>query len=341
MTEQLNWEKNRPSLPRIRLIVARGTLPSRGKDRMDFTNYASSGRPRITGRELLAEIPEVAYFAQVEADSDVPSDLRTMEQIRAMSVQINQILQQPDIDGVVLVEGTSVLEETAYFLSLTVHSAKPVIVTGAQRPFTALSSDAALNLLNAIRTAAHPGSWGKGVVVVANDEINAAREVTKTNTYRLQTFRSRDFGLLGYADPDRIVYYRASTRRHTASSEFILEGVDCLPHVAIIYIYSGNQPGMVEDAVERGARGIVVAGTGPGSLNELEQEITSIAAERRAIVVRSSRVGEGRVIGDSTHQKSGMVASDNLSPQKAAVLLSLALTRTSDPDDIQRMFDEY
>ena len=341
MAKESSQKSGVQDLPRIRLIVARGTLPSRGKDRLDLTNYARSGRPRMTGQELLAEIPEVAQFARVEADVDMPSDLRTLEQMRAVAVRINELIKSPDLDGVVLVQGTSTLEETAYFLTLTVHSSKPVVVTGAQRPITALSSDAALNLLNAIRTAAHPETHGKGVVVVANDEINSAREVTKTQTYRLQTFRSRDIGLLGYTDADRIVYYRSPTRRHTVDSEFFLDKVERLPHVAILYVYSGSQPGLANAAIELGARGLVVAGTGPGSLNELDQEFTAIADARRAVVVRSSRVGEGRVIRYSTHQKPCMVASDNLLPQKAAVLLSLALCQTSDPEEIQRVFDEY
>lgn len=341
MAEKHFQKNDGQDLPRIRLIVARGTLPSQGKDRLDLTTYARSGRPRMTGQELLAEIPEIAQFARVEADADVPSDLRTLEQIRAVAVRINEFLQRPEVDGVVLVQGTSTLEETAYFLTLTVHSAKPVVVTGSQRPITALSSDAGLNLLNAIRTAAHPETRGKGVVVVANDEINSAREVTKTHTYRLQTFRSRDLGVLGYTDADRIVYYRTSTRRHTVDSEFFLDNIERLPHVAILYVYSGNQPGLANAAVELGARGLVVAGTGPGSLNELDHEFTAIADARRAVVVRSSRVGEGRVIRHSTHQNPGMVASDNLSAQKSAVLLSLALSQTAEPDDIQRMFDEY
>lgn len=334
-------EKGSHDLPRIRLLVARGTLPSRGKDRLDLTKYAISGRPPMTGQELLAEIPEIGQFARVEADSDVPLDLRTLEQARATAVRIGELLERPDLDGVVLVQGTSTLEETAYLLTLTVRSSKPVVVTGAQRPVTSLSSDAALNLLNAIRTAGHPETRGKGVVVVANDEINSAREVTKTHTYRLQTFRSRDIGVLGYTDADRIVYYRTPTRRHTVNSEFLLDRIERLPDVAVLYVYAGSLPGLANAAIELGARGLVVAGIGPGSLNELDQEFAAIAAARRAVVVRSSRVGDGRVIRYSTHQKANMVASDNLSPQKAAVLLSLALTVTSEPDEIQRIFDEY
>lgn len=327
--------------PRIRLLVGPGTLPSRGKDRMDFTNYRRSGRPRMTAAELLAEIPEVEQIASVEAEGGAPHEVATLEDVRRLALRVNELMQRPDLDGLVFVQGTNTLEETAYFLTLTVHSAKPVVVTGAQRPFTALSSDAPLNLFNAIRTAAHAESRGKGVVVVTNDEINCARDVTKTSTYKVQTFRSRDLGLIGYADPDRILYYRTPTRRHTVNSEFSVEGVEALPRVDILYVYTGTQAGIAEAAVHAGARGLVIDGIGAGAAGNLHAECTEIAASRRAVVVRSARVGEGRVLRDSGWHEPNMVAADNLSAQKAAVLLSLALTKTDEPDEIQRIFDEY
>jgi L-asparaginase type II len=329
------------ALPRIPLLVGPGTLPSRGKDRMDFTNYRRSGRPRMTAAELLAEIPEIESIARVEAESGTPHEVATIEDLRSLAIHVNGLLQKPDVDGLVFVQGTNTLEETAYFLTLTVRSSKPVVITGAQRPFTALSSDAPLNLFNALRTAAHPDSVGKGVVVVTNDEINCARDVTKTSTYKVQTFRSRDMGLIGYADPDRIVYYRMPTRRHTVNSEFTVEGVEALPRVDILYVYTGTRPGIAEAAVQSGAKGLVIDGIGAGAAGNIHAECTEIAAARRAVVVRSARVGEGRVLSDSAWHEPNMVAADNLSAQKAAVLLSLALTRTDDPDDIQRMFDEY
>ena len=328
-------------LPRIRLLAGPGTLPSRGKDRMDFTNYRRSGRPRMTAAELLAEIPEVEQIAGVEAEGGAPHEVATLEDLCKLTSRVNELLRRPDLDGLVFVQGTNTLEETAYFLTLTVRSAKPVVVTGAQRPFTALSSDAPLNLFNAIRTAAHPDSRGKGVLVVTNDEINCARDVTKTSTYKVQTFRSRDMGLIGYADPDRILFYRTPTRRHTTNSEFSVEGVAALPRVDILYVYTGTRPGIEEAAVRQGAKGLVIDGIGAGAAGNLHAECTEIAATRRAIVVRSARVGEGRVLRDSAWHEPNMVAADNLSAQKAAVLLSLALTKTNDPDEIQRIFDEY
>ncbi|MBM3343295.1 MAG: asparaginase [Betaproteobacteria bacterium] len=329
------------SLPRIHLVIGPGTLHSRGHDRMDFANYRKSGKPRMTGQELLAELPEIAKIANVTVDPGNPHEVTTLEEIRRLAHHVNELTQRADVDGVVFVQGTNVLEETAYMLTLTVKSAKPVVVTGAQRPFTALSADAALNLYDAFRVAACADTHGKGVVVATNGEINAARDVTKTNTYHVHTFRSRDVGMLGYADPDRIVYYRAPLQRHTVNSEFSADLNVPLPRVELMGLYAGSQAGMAEAAVKLGAKGLVIAGIGAGAMGTLTDECMKIAAERRAVVVRSARVGEGRVFVDSAYHEPNFIAAGNLLPQKAALLLSLALTRTADLAEIQRIFDQY
>ena len=328
-------------LPRILLLIGPGTLHSQGKDRMDFYNYRRSGLPFMTGQELLAGVPEIASVADVVVDEDNPHLVSTLEDIRLLSARVNVLLQSPEVDGIVFVQGTNVLEETAYFLTLTVNSNKPVVVTGAQRPFTALSTDAPLNLLDAFRVAVDPKTPGKGVVVVTNNEINSARDVTKTNTYHVHTFRSRDVGVMGYADADKVSYYRSPTRRHTIDSEFAGKKILQLPRVDILYVYSGAQSGLAEAACKLGAKGLVIASVGAGSPGNLTQECAAIAQSGRAVVVRSSRVGAGRVVRDSAYQEPRMVASDNLSPQKAAILLSLGLTRTDDPGELQKIFDDY
>ncbi|OGA55836.1 MAG: hypothetical protein A3F74_01850 [Betaproteobacteria bacterium RIFCSPLOWO2_12_FULL_62_58] len=330
-----------PDVPRIRLLMGPGTLPSQGKGRLDFVRYRRSGRPRMTGQELLAALPEIAELARVEVDEGNPYEVATLDDVLKLAVRVNELLRLPEVDGVVFVQGTNTLEETAYFLSLTVHTTKPIVVTGAQRPFTALSTDGPMNLLDAFRVATHSETHGKGAVVVTNGEINAARDVTKTNTYHVHTFRSRDVGLLGYADADKVVFYRAPTRRHTIHSEFEAESVQRLPRVEVLYLCAATRPGLAEAAVKLGARGLVIAGIGAGATGNLTPELADIAASGRAVVVRSSRVGEGRVLRNDNWEEPGMVAADNLSPQKAAVLLSLALTRTADPDEIQRLFEEY
>jgi L-asparaginase type II len=308
---------------------------------MDFTRYGRSGKPRMTGEELLPTLPEISSIAGVDVDAGNPHEVATHEDLRRLALKIEKTLSDDTVDGIVFVQGTNSLEETAYFLNLTVRSDKPIVVTGAQRPYTALSADGPLNLINAVRVAVAPQTRGKGVVVVMNDEINAAREVTKTNTYRVQTFRSRDIGLLGYADPDAIVYYRAPLRRHTLASEFDLSAVEHMPMVDVLYVHTGCRSGAAEAALAVGVRGIVVAGAGAGATGNFAFEINEIAAERRAVIVLSSRVGEGRVLRENNWSEPNMVAADNLPPHKAAILLSLALLKTDQPDEIQKLFDAY
>ena len=326
----------------ICLLIGPGTLPSRGVDRMDLVRYAEwkSGRKPMTGQELLAELPEVAKIAQVEVDGGNPYDHASFNGLRALAMRINALVQRGDVAGVIFVQGTNNIEETAYFLNLTVRTKKPVIVTGAQRPFTGMSSDAQLNFIDAVRVASSDAAAGMGVVVVANSEINAARDVTKSNTYRLQTFRSRDLGILGYSDGDGVVFYRRPVRKHTSESEFDVARMESMPRVDVLYVMTGVRPDLARAAVNLGARGLVIAGSGAGSTGDLRKELAAIAGEG-VVVVRSARVGDGRVIRDDNWNEPGMVAADNLSPQKAAILLTLALGVTKDPDAIQRMFDTY
>ena len=328
-------------LPRIQLMIGPGTLPNIGKDRMDLLRYRLSGNPRLTGEQMLEPLPEIAKMARVDVDKGNPYAQATHDDLRKLALRAEEVLQSRDVDGLVYVQGTNTIEETSYFLGLTVHTDKPIVVTGAQRPYNGLSSDAQMNLLDAVRLACAPESRGKGVLVAFNGEINAGRDVTKTNTYHLHTFRTRDLGLLGYIDPDKIEFYRTPHRRHTVNSEFSLTGLQSLPYVEVAYIHTGTRPGLANALVELGAKGIVIASVGAGSPGSLDKEFEDILKKRSAVVVQSSRVGEGRIVRNNNWYESGMVVADNLSPQKAAILLSLAMTKTSDTDDIQRMFDEY
>jgi len=334
-------EPAKKGLPRIHLIVSAGTLPSVGKNRMDLLRYRESGIPRLTGEQLLEPLPEVAKVARVTVEAGPPPDNTSYDALRKLSMRIDESLRSPDVDGVVYVQGTNTIEETAYFYNLTVRSEKPVVVTGAQRPYNGLSTDGPINLLDAIRVACSPDTRGKGAVVVLNGEINGARDVTKTDTYHLQTFRSRGVGILGYADPDRIEYYRTPHRRHTVHSEFDLAAMGSLPYVGVVYIHTGTRAGEAEAMLKLGAKGLVIAGAGAGSPGTLDEEVQAIARNRSAVVVQSSRVGEGRIVRDNNWYRPGYVVADTLSPQKAALLLSLVLTRTSEPDEVQRYFDEY
>jgi len=329
------------ALARVHVMTGPGTLPRNPKNRLEFLRYATTGEAPLTAKELVERIPELAQFARVtvEGEDFIPYD--QPQQLKDLSLRIAARLQDPDIAGVVFAHGTNTIEETAYFLNLTVRSEKPVVIVGAQRPFSTLSSDAPLNLLNAIRVAADPASRGKGTLVVLNDEINAARDVTKTNTYRVETFQAREVGILGYADPDRIVYYRAPVRRHTTQSQFDVGTIAAFPKVDILYSYSGDDGDLARAAVAAGAKGLVVAGTGAGHTQNARKVLKELYDTTGVVVVRSARVGAGRVVRDDNWQEPGFVAADNLNPQKARILLQLGLTRTSKPDEIQKMFDEY
>jgi L-asparaginase len=327
---------------RIFLSLGPGTLPGQGRDRLDFTSYTArlSGKPPLTGREMIAALPEIDAVADIVHDDEAPHPQATHEDIRKLARYLDNIARRDNVDGIVWIQGTNTLEETAYFLNLTVRTSKPVIVVGAQRPFTALSTDAHLNLFNAVRVAANEAAAGMGVLTVTNSEIIAARDVTKTSTYQVQTFRGRDLGVLGYADPDRVVFYHGVTRRHTLNSEFDIQTIDRLPAVEIIYPHTGSNPGLARAAVGLGADGLVIAGIGAGALGVFTEPVKELVAEGVA-VVRSARVGEGRVLAIGNNHEVGTIAADNLNPQKAAVLLALALTRSQEPAELQRIFDEY
>jgi L-asparaginase type II len=333
------------ALPVVLVLATGGTIAGIGASATDLSNYKSG---TLLGEELVAAVPQIKQYADVRVEQivNIASYDLTLGDWISLANRINQIFtQDPSVAGVVVTHGTSTLEETAYFLNLTVKHDRPVVLVGSMRPATAISADGPVNLLNAVRTASSPAARGKGVLVVMNDEINAAREVTKTNTLRLETFRSPELGFLGYVDEDKVTFYRASTRRHTVTSEFDVSAVKALPKVDIVYSYLDSSTAVVPALVASGARGLVFAGTGPGSLATVQQGVVktllSIPAESRPILVRSSRVGSGRVMARDEYDRMGMIPGDNLNPQKARILLMLALTKTTDLHEIQRMFTEY
>jgi L-asparaginase len=249
----------------------------------------------------------------------------------------------PDVAGVVITHGTDTIEETAYFLNLVVKSRKPVVMTAAMRPSTALSADGPLNFYNAVAVAAQPDAAGRGVLVVVNDWIHGAASLTKTSTTAVQTFLSPMSGLIGtvaYGQPE---FYRGPIGKNTVTSEFSVDRNTVLPRVDIIMASENMDGAMIDAAVAAGAKGIVVAGVGNGNMTATAVRALAAQAKKGIVCVRSSRVATGNVgrnveIDDDAN---GFVASLGLNPQKARVLLRLALTKTSDPKVIQRYFDQY
>jgi len=320
------------ALPRVALFTTGGTIQSKGDHRQKLMEYNAG---RVTPDELLADLPELATIAQLKVTeiSNIGSGGMSTELLLKLAQELNKALADPGVNGAVVTHGTGTLEETAYFLNLTVRSDKPVVVVGAMRPFTAVSRDGPFNLYNAVRVAALPDARGYGVMILLNDTINAARDTTKNNTYRVDTFVARDMGPLGFADSDRISFYRRPVYRHTSRSEFDVTNVTSLPRVDITYGYQEADGTAIDAFVAAGAKGVVLTG---GSRDAIER-----GQKQGVVFVNSDRKGSGRVMESERVAERGLVTADNLPPHKARILLRLALTQTTDPAAIQRMFNEY
>jgi len=328
--------------PRIAVIGTGGTISSLGASSLDVLDYPDFGQ-KLGCEALLERFPETrivadpvpATFRQVGSTEIGPNE---WVGLRALIHRIAG--EDPAVAGFVIPHGTATLEETAFFLNLSLATSQPVVVVGAQRPASALGTDAGMNLVNALRVAGSVEARGKGVLVVLNDEIHAARDVVKTSTYRLQTFRSVDFGALGHADGDGVHFYRAPTRAHMPDTPFAGLELAAFPRVEIIYSYAGADGALVDAAVAAGARGIVSAGFAPGSPTPEQRSAFERAAKSGIVVVQCSRAS-GRVAPRRRLRESGIVAGEDFSPQKARILLMLALTTTSDIAEIQRLFQSY
>ena len=332
------------TLPRVALIITGGTIDSIGKDRLDLAWYIEAGK-RLGDGELLQQLPELKSIAQVaeipfrRLPSHALVDKDWLDLVRT----IHSIFDQDKADGVVITHGTNTIEETAYFLNLTSKTDKPVVVVGSMRPSSAISADGYLNVVNAVKVAADPSSRGRGCLLVMNDTIFNGRDVTKNATYRVEAFQSRDLGPLGYADGDgKIAYYHTPVKKHTVDTDFDVRKMQSLPRVDIVVSYVGADGKMIEAAAAAGAKGIVSAGTGAGRPTPAEDDaFDRMYKETGMIMCLCSRVASGRVVRSPGLTKRGFVAGDNLQPWKARLLLSLALTKTTNADEIQRMFDTY
>jgi L-asparaginase len=329
--------------PTVAVIGTGGTICSIGTGAFDILDYGANNTI-LHADELVARFPELDQVANVipVRFRNVPSPNISFPDWRELLLVIDKtVAEHPGLDGIVVLHGTASLEETAYFLNLTAKVSIPVVVVGSQRPPSALSSDAGMNLANAIRTAGSPQARGMGVLVLLNDEIHAARDVTKTSTFRLQTFRTADFGVLGHADGDAVVFYRKPIRKMAPDSEFDPRGLEALPRVDIVLSYAGSDGTASRAFVAAGAKGIISAGFAPGFAGEGEAAVLRKAAADGVVVVQSTRAGSGRTFKGTKLRESGFIVADNLTPQKARILLSLALTVTSDVAEIERMFLTY
>lgn len=330
------------TLPNVVVLATGGTIAGSGATSTTTVGYTAA---KVGIEKLLSAVPEIHKVANVKGEQvfQIASENMTNANWLVLAKRVNTYLASKNVDGIVITHGTDTLEETAYFLNLVVKSSKPVVLVGSMRPPTALSADGPINLYNAVILAGSKEARGKGVLVCLNDVINGARDVTKTNTTLVDTFRTPELGYLGYMQAGVPHIYRQSTRRHTIESEFDVSQLNQLPRVDIVYGYANNSRVMLDAAVAAGAKGIVHAGTGDGSLYS-EVKLGLIDSQKKGVViVRSSRTGNGIVArnGEADDDKLNFVASDNLNPQKARILLMLALTKTNNPKVIQEMFYKY
>ncbi len=330
--------------PKVVVIGTGGTISFDGRHGLDTYEYVEFGERHEIG-EVLARFPELGAMAEIESVSfrRLSSSAVSPGDWIDLAGKIHEVAVASDPPvGIVVTHGTATLEETAYFLNLTLKTEIPVVLVGAQRPKNALGSDAGPNLVNAVQVAVSEEARGLGVLVMLNEEIQAAREVTKTSTHRLETFRSPDLGMLGYADPDgRVAIYRHPARRHAPNTEFDVGGLDTLPRVDVAATYAGADAAAISAFITAGARGIVMSSVAPGLVTPVQQDALLSARREGVVIVQSTRAGSGRVLRRASMREAGIVAADNLNPQKARVLTMLALTVTNDPERIQQMFDLY
>src|SRR5580765_5202913 len=295
--------------------------------------------------QLLAAVPQAKKLATLRGEqvANIGSQDMNDEVWLKLARRVNELAAQPDVDGIVITHGTDTIEETAYFLNLVVKTRKPVVLTAAMRPSTALSADGPLNFFNAVAVAAHPDAAGRGVLVVVNDWIHGASSLTKASTTAVQTFLSPLSGLIGTVAYGTVEFYRGPVGRHTTDSEFSLDGVTALPRVDIIMAYENMDGALIDAAVAAGAKGIVIAGVGNGNLTAAAVKALSAQAKKGIVCVRSTRVATGNVGRNVELDDNalGFIASMELNPQKSRVLLRLALLKTTDVKVIQRYFDEY
>ncbi len=326
-------------LPNITILATGGTIAGSGKSAVDSAYQAG----QLNVDTLIDAVPEMKNLAKIKGEQIVKIGSQDMsdEVWLKLAKTINK--QCADTDGFVITHGTDTMEETAYFLNLTVKCPKPVVLVGAMRPATEKSADGPLNLYNSIVVATDKKSAGRGVLVAMNGQVLGARDVTKTSTTAVQTFNSPNFGVLGYIHNSKVDYERSPESIHTVNSPFNVDNLNELPKVGIVYAYSNMPTEPLQSLLDAGYKGIVSAGVGNGNVNAANLALLEKAVKNGVAVVRSSRVPTGYTTRDAEvdDSKYGFSASGTLNPQKARVLLQLALTQTKDPKVIQQYFNDF
>ena len=327
--------------PNVVVLATGGTIAGAGASAANSATYAAA---KVPVDKLLAGLPELSSVARVSGEQvfQIASESFTNEHLLQLGRRVSALAKQADVDGIVITHGTDTLEETAYFLNLVVHTTKPIVVVGSMRPGTALSADGALNLYDAVTVAASKDAAGKGVLVTMNDEIQSGRDVSKTINIKTEAFKSQ-WGPLGMVVEGKNYWFRAPVKRHTANSEFNIDEIQALAAVDIVYGYSNMNTTGIEAYSKAGVKALIHAGTGNGSV--AAQAVDSLKALRGkgVQVIRSARVPDGFVLrnAEQPDDKYDWVVAHDLRPQKARILAMVALTKTNDSKELQRIFWEY
>ena len=299
----------------------------------------------VTIDAMIAAVPGIKDMANIKGEqiSNVGSQDMSFEIMLKLAKRINELMKQSDVDGIVITHGTDTMEETAFFLNLVVKGDKPVVMVGSMRPSTAVSADGPLKLYNAVGVAVDPNASGRGVLVVMNDWIHGAHSLTKTSTTAIQTFMSPLRGVVGVASYGKNDFYNTPQWKHTSASEFDVTGVNKLPRVDIVFACADMPPDLIDASVTNGAKGIVIAGVGNGNMNKASLDAAANAVKKGVVVVRSTRVATGTVGRnvEVNDDELGFIASDELNPQKARLLLSLALLKPRSKTELQNLFSTY
>ncbi|HIH2142085.1 TPA: type II asparaginase [Campylobacter jejuni] len=325
---------------RIAILGTGGTIAGFIDSTIATTGYTAGA---IDIDVLIKAVPQIRDLADIswEQIANIDSSNMCDEIWLRLAKKIAKLFAE-GIDGVVITHGTDTMEETAYFLNLTIKSDKPVVLVGAMRPSTAISADGPKNLYNAVALVANKEAKNKGVMVAINDKILSARGVVKTHSLNVDAFSSPDFGDLGYIVDGKVFFYNNVTKVHTKNAPFDVSKLTSLPKVDILYSYSNDGSGVAAKALfEHGTKGIVVAGSGAGSIHKNQKDVLKELLKKGLKVVVSSRVVAGCVAVSDSDEKLGFISAEDLNPQKARVLLMLALTKTSDPKKIQEYFLKY
>jgi L-asparaginase len=336
-----NLPENTRTLPKVVILGTGGTIAGAGASETQ-AGYTSG---QIGIDAMIDTVPGIRALAHMEGEqvANVGSQDMSFAIMIRLAQRINDLFESGGADGVVITHGTDTMEETAHFLNLTVKSKKPVVMTGAMRPATAVSADGPLNLYNAVAVAADPDAGRRGILVVMNDRIHGAHSLTKTHTSAVETFLSPVSGLIGTVNYGKGQYFRRPFRNHTYLSEFTVAGVKVLPRVDILYACADMPADLIDCSIAQGAQGIVIAGDGNGNMNEASLKAGAKAAQNGIFIVRSSRVPTGTVGRnvEVNDDQLGFIASDELNPVKARILLMLALLKQRSLEEVQALFYSY